>query len=92
VTVDALVTQVGSKGGAKPTPVCFCFAHTALDIARDHDAHDGSSTIQASVRAAVADGLCACAHLNPNGTCCLPSIRSTITAHLSAEATRSDVR
>lgn len=92
VTGDALVAQVGSKGSNKVVPVCFCFAHTAIDIARDLDAHHATSTIKASVRAAVADGTCACAYLNPTGTCCLPSIRSTITAHQAEAATRSDVR
>lgn len=71
---NAVITQVGTKATTKPLPVCFCFAHTADDIGNDLAANDGTSTIQAAVKAAVAAGLCACETLNPAGTCCLPQI------------------
>ena len=75
-----VICQVGAKALAKPTPVCFCFAHTAEDIRIDVATHDGSSIIKAEVKAAVADGLCACEHLNPSGVCCLPAIHRAVTA------------
>lgn len=56
-----------------PEPVCFWFAHTADTIQHDLDEHTVSS-IYASVKAAVADGECACQTLNPTGLCCLPAI------------------
>ena len=34
-----------------------------------------SGVLNESVKTAVADGLCACEHLNPTGKCCLPAIR-----------------
>lgn len=79
ITVDVVVTQVGSKATDKPTPVCFCFAHTSADIAADL-AVDGTSTISADIRAAVAAGSCACEHLNPSGKCCLPDIHRAVVA------------
>ena len=72
-----VVTQVGTKAALKPEPVCFCFGHTATDIAADFARH-GGSTIKESVKAAVADGLCACEYLNPTGKCCLPAIRRAL--------------
>ena len=74
-----VICQVGAKALAKPAPVCFCFAHTAEDICIDVATHDGSSIIKAEVKAAVADGLCACEHLNPSGVCCLPAIHRSVT-------------
>lgn len=76
---DHVITRVGSKARSKPEPVCFCFAHTAADIAADLAEH-GRSIINESVKTAVADGLCACEHLNPSGKCCLPSIRRALQA------------
>jgi len=75
-SVDAreVRTQVAHKALDKPTPVCFCFSHTADDLAADLAANDGTSTIKAAVKAAVADGFCACEHLNPSQKCCLTDI------------------
>lgn len=74
---DHVVTRVGTKAVSKPEPVCFCFSHTAADLAADLAEH-GRSTINESVKTAVADGLCACEHLNPTGKCCLPAIRRAL--------------
>ena len=74
---DHVATQVGTKAGSKPEPVCFCFSHTADAITADLARH-GRSTINESVKTAVADGLCACEHLNPTGKCCLPAIRRAL--------------
>ena len=74
-----VICQVGAKAVTKPTPVCFCFAHTADDIRADVAIHDGSSVIMAEVKSAVTEGLCACEHLNPLRVCCLPAIHRAIT-------------
>ena len=81
VVVDdrEVICQVGAKALTAPVPVCFCFAHTAEDIRMDVVTHFGSSIIKAAVKAAVADGLCACEHLNPSGVCCLPAIHRAVT-------------
>jgi hypothetical protein len=79
-TVDAgaVITQVGSKAPDRPTPVCFCFAHTADDLIADAAAHDGVSMFKAEIKQAVADGHCACEHLNPSTKCCLADIHRTL--------------
>ncbi len=73
-----VVAQVGHKALSKPVPVCFCFAHTLGDLRADVAAHDGVSTIKASVKAALAEGLCACEHLNPSGDCCLTAVHRAV--------------
>ena len=80
VVAAELIAQVGVKATGKTTPVCFCFAHTTESIAADLEANDGVSTIQLSVKTAVAEGFCACKHLNPSGLCCLPDIHRTLKA------------
>ncbi len=88
VDTDAVITQVGDKATDRPVPVCFCFAHTADDLVADAAAHDGVSTIKAAIKQAVAEGHCACEHLNPSTKCCLADIHRTLKA--TATATKTD--
>jgi hypothetical protein len=46
--------------------VCHCFGYTAADIVRDVEEH-GASTILNRIRAAKAQGGCACKDKNPKG-------------------------
>ena len=78
LTFDQLKTQVARKGLDKPTPVCFCFSHTIDDLANNLETNGGASTIKADIKTAVADGFCACEHLNPSGQCCLPDIHRAL--------------
>ncbi|WCO68044.1 hypothetical protein PO878_04810 [Iamia majanohamensis] len=78
VTDRQVIARVGAKAAAAPEPVCFCFAHTRDDLEIDLSRHGGTSAIKATLAIAVADGLCACEHLNPHGSCCLPSVHRTI--------------
>ena len=78
VDTDSVITQVGLKATDKTTPVCFCFAHTADALAADVVEHDGVSAFKAEIKAAVAEGLCACEHLNPSGQCCLADVHRTL--------------
>ncbi|MGD9749602.1 MAG: hypothetical protein AB7W59_01260 [Acidimicrobiia bacterium] len=80
VDTDEVVAQVDHKATARRTPVCFCFAHTAGDLIADASAHAGVSTIKAVIRQAVADGQCACEHLNPSRRCCLADIHRILKA------------
>lgn len=86
LTTDHLRTQVAHKALDKPTPVCFCFSHTADDLAVDLEAHDGVSAIKADIKTAVAEGFCACEHLNVSGKCCLADIHRTLKS-ITAPAT-----
>lgn len=88
VDTDTVVTQVGHKATDRPTPVCFCFAHTAEDLVADADANAGTSTIKAAIKQAVADGNCACEHLNTSTKCCLADIHRTL-QEATATATES---
>ena len=78
VDESEVITQVGGKALAQSIPVCFCFAHTYADIRTDVAASGGTSTIKVAVKAAVAEGLCACEHLNPSGECCLPDVHRAV--------------
>ncbi len=78
VIIASVITQVGMKATDKPTPVCFCFAHTADVLGEDLAANNGVSEIKASIKAAVADSQCACEHLNPSGKCCLVDVHRTL--------------
>lgn len=89
IDADAVLTQVGSKATDRPTPVCFCFAHTADDVVADVVAHGGVSTIKAGIKQAVAAGHCACEHLNPSTNCCLADIHRTLKVALAIEAART---
>lgn len=73
-----LGTRVGDKGTAKPTPVCYCFGHTAFSLAEDLAANSGVSTANKAVKDAVAAGQCRCEQLNPSGNCCLADMRRTL--------------
>jgi len=73
-----VVTQVGLKATDKPTPVCFCFAHTRAELAENLRARGGVSEVKAEIKAAVADGHCACEHLNPSGKCCLADVHRAL--------------
>ena len=88
VDIDEVIAQVAHKATDRPEPVCFCFAHTADDLVTDIAAHDGVSTIKAAVKQAVANGHCACEHLNPSTKCCLADIHRTLNA--AATATKTD--
>lgn len=80
VTEDDLRVRVGAKAQHAPEPVCYCFAHTAESITADLAANDGDSTVKASIKQAVAEGLCACDQLNPSGACCLGDVNRAIKA------------
>lgn len=87
VQAESLRTRVGDKGIDKPMPVCFCFGHTTEALAQDLAANDGSSQIKASVKTAVAQGQCACEHLNPSGRCCLADISRALAALTTTTST-----
>ena len=86
VAATELRTRVANKGLDKPTPVCFCFSHTTDDLAEDLEANDGTSSIKAAIKEAVAEGFCACEHLNPSQQCCLADVHRTLKSITTAGA------
>jgi len=87
VNADELRTQVAHKALDKPTPVCFCFSHTPDDLAADLAANDGVSSIKVAIKTAVAQGFCACEHLNPSEKCCLADVHRALKTITAAPAT-----
>ncbi len=88
VIADDVRTQVGHKASEKPAPICFCFSHTADDLAVDLDANDGVSMIKANIKTAVAEGSCACEHLNVSGKCCLADVHRSLKTITTAATAR----
>jgi hypothetical protein len=88
VDADAVIAQVAHKATDRPTPVCFCFAHTADDLVADAARNGGASTIKSAIKHAVADRRCACEHLNPSTKCCLADIHRSLTG--TGPATTTD--
>lgn len=86
VVESELRTRVAHKALDAPEPVCFCFSHTRADLAADVAVTGGKGTIKASIKRAVADGMCACEHLNPSGGCCVASVHRAL-KEIAAETT-----
>ncbi len=53
--------------------VCFCFGHSVADLEADLAAN-GTSTIQAAIKAACKEGRDDCERKNPQGRCCLGNV------------------
>ncbi|MBA3249860.1 MAG: hypothetical protein H0T66_06025 [Geodermatophilaceae bacterium] len=58
------------------------------DLADDLQANDGVSTIKADIKTAVAQGFCACEHLNVSGNCCLADVHRTLRTIATAATAR----
>lgn len=72
-----LGVRVGTKESGPPRPICYCFEHTIEDIDADV-ARDGSSEIPNSITEKCRQGLHRCEETNPQGTCCLGSVRRVL--------------
>ena len=71
--------------------VCFCFEHSVAELEADVAAN-GTSTIQASIKAACKEGQDDCERKNPQGRCCLGNVgkvvkRGTLAGSDGASAT-----
>lgn len=56
---------------------CFCFEHTVAELEADV-ASNGTSTIQASIKAACKAGRDDCERKNPQGRCCLGNVGQVV--------------
>jgi len=61
------------KSGDPARLVCFCFAHSVAEVEADVAAN-GTSTVQASIKAECKAGRDECATKNPQGRCCLGNV------------------
>jgi len=68
VPVSALPVRVGLKETAPDRPVCYCFAYSEQDIARDPNG------VSEDIKARCRRGEDRCAETNPQGSCCLGNV------------------
>ncbi len=75
---DALRERVHQKHPtADDVWICFCFRHSPGSV-RAELLTTGRSSVVASVTAAIQAGQCACEIRNPQGSCCLGSVRAAV--------------
>ncbi len=77
-TEDDLRERVHQKHpNAADVFVCYCFRHTPGSIQREL-LFSGTSTVVAQVNDGIQAGQCACEIRNPQGSCCLGNITTTV--------------
>lgn len=72
-----LVVRVGRKESEDPRPVCYCFDFTVEDLSRDITSR-GDTDIPEKIAEEVRAGHCACEVKNPEGSCCLGTVRKAV--------------
>ncbi len=77
--VDAVAVPVFQKEAGVDRTVCYCFQIGEADLRREIQAA-GGSTASKRVSAHVKAGRCACEIKNPQGSCCLGNLTSTVAA------------
>jgi hypothetical protein len=83
---DELTVRVGIKEKDPPTPLCYCFGHTA-ESARAELVATGRTTIAEKIEAEIRAGNCSCEVTNPSGSCCLGEVHRAI-AEIERELSR----
>ena len=84
---EDLRVRIGLKESEDPVPLCYCFDVTLADLRSDFSKASGKA-IPARIADEVEAGHCACEVRNPQGTCCLGTIRRAVN-HLNATAKES---
>jgi len=80
---EDLAVKVGLKEPNDPAaPVCYCFGWTPEKIWAEVQA-TGKSTVVDQIKAQVKAGNCYCEVTNPQGSCCLGNVASTIQKELA---------
>lgn len=77
---------IGQKGDGPPRPVCYCFEHSAEDIVADVVANGGSRLAE-QITDNCRVGMQRCEELNPQGSCCLGTVRQLIAAAQAGQGT-----
>jgi copper chaperone CopZ len=72
-TTAQLKVAVGVKETAGERPLCYCFGHSVATI-KEELRTKGRSDALAEIRRQMRDPGCACAVMNPSGSCCLGSV------------------
>jgi len=74
---STLLVRVGVKERDAPRPLCYCFDHSFEELQGDV-ARTGTSTIPDEITEKCRQGLHACEHKNPQGRCCLGTVRAAL--------------
>jgi len=74
---SALSVRVGVKEGDPPRPICYCFGHTFEEIEAEVAA-TGTSGVSDSITEKCHQGLHDCERKNPQGSCCLGTVRAAL--------------
>lgn len=74
---SALSVRVGVKESDPPRPICYCFGHTFEEIEAEVAA-TGTSGVPDSITEKCRQGLHDCERKNPQGSCCLGSVRAAL--------------
>ena len=77
-----VVVPVFQKEPAGERTVCYCFAITESDLRREID-QTAMSTAAERITALVKADRCACEVKNPQGTCCLGNVTTTVNSLLT---------
>jgi hypothetical protein len=79
IPVSASRVAIGQKSTSADRTLCYCFGHTAQDIAEELAA-TGSSTIPKRIADACKRGEDLCPEMNPQGSCCLGNVHAVLKA------------
>jgi len=79
--------RIGLKEAEDPVPLCYCFGFTEAMIGEEIRA-TGTCTMPQRITAEARAGNCACEVRNPQGSCCLGHVQSTVKKMMSAVKAR----
>jgi hypothetical protein len=73
---------------SKPTDLlCYCFGYSQESLKAEWVATGRLDSVEA-IRAAIKEGRCRCAEMNPSGTCCLGDVLEAVREIQGATAPR----
>lgn len=77
VRVNEVRIEVFQKSSNPDRLVCYCFVHTVRTI-QSEVRKTGSSRILEDIKSKCAQGLNACEHTNPQGSCCVGNVQRLV--------------
>jgi copper chaperone CopZ len=73
ITKPQLKVEVGVKEMSGDRPLCYCFSHSVATV-KEELRTKGQSVALEDIRRKMKDPGCACAVMNPSGSCCLGTV------------------
>ncbi|MGB7441521.1 MAG: hypothetical protein WA919_10665 [Coleofasciculaceae cyanobacterium] len=87
-TVEQVKVPVFQKNRGLDVPVCYCFGWSR-DRIRQEIIQTGQSSAETNIRSHVKAGRCGCEVNNPQGSCCLASIKQSAESYFTPIAPSS---